>query len=109
VIYLSSRRAATTEPVSTANSNARFAAMNVEQIRLFGGGRFSGGAGYVVLTDDADARAALAALGSAGIVASQLGPKSNPKHDQRSAFLFVPRPDRSKRRSTEDRCVVGER
>jgi hypothetical protein len=56
-----------------------FEALHGAQIRVVGGGRFSDGSGYVVLACDADLPDALAALDKAGIVASELKPRTKPE------------------------------
>lgn len=67
------------EPRGYAELQRAFGALHVAPIRLLGGGRFSDGTGYVVLTHETDAPVALAALSRAGIQASELRPTPRPK------------------------------
>jgi hypothetical protein len=57
-----------------------FNVLRAAKIRVLGGDRFMDGTGYVVLLNDADAPVALTALVRLGIRASELRPKSSPKH-----------------------------
>jgi hypothetical protein len=64
--------------VDTALQRA-FSALHVSKIGVLGGGRFTDGTGYVVLVNDGDTAAALAALTRLDIGASVLHPSPSPK------------------------------
>ena len=56
-----------------------FVALHIAKIEVLGGGKFSDGAGYVVLCNDIDAPAAFTVLGDIGIAGFRLRPKSSPR------------------------------
>jgi hypothetical protein len=85
VIILIQQSNATNEACGDAELQHAFAILHTAQIRVLGGGRFSDGAGYVVLSHETDAQAAFQALSRAGLIASQLRPTPTPRSSKGSS------------------------